>query len=326
MPSFRRTGLGATLVLVMLAIVAPTNVAAAGRFTDDNGSKYEKAIEAVAAAGVMPGCTTHHFCPKTVVTKGKLAVYLARALHLKATVKTKFRDVPQLAGERREEGRGGQDHEGLLDDALLPEHGDHARTDGRPAGQGAAPEGHRQYQVQGRLEAPQVRDGHQPTRDRRARRHLRERQVLPGPQDDPGRGRRVPRQGHGAHHRHAPAPDAGQPRRRRLDPGRKRSPWTRRIPTMSSGRARRRAAPARRSWPPSPRAAIITFDCGPNPVTIPMTATAKVFNDKPDVVLDGGGLVTLDGQGARRILYQNTCDPAQVWTTRSLPGPGPPRR
>ena len=47
-----------------------------------------------------------------------------------------------------------------------------------------------------------------------------------------------------------------------------------------------------------------------------MTATAKVFNDKPDVVLDGGGLVTLDGLGARRILYQNTCDPAQVWTTR----------
>jgi hypothetical protein len=60
---------------------------------------------------------------------------------------------------------------------------------------------------------------------------------------------------------------------------------------------------------------IITFACGPNPVAIPMTVTAKVFNDKPDVVLDGGGRVTLDGQGARRILYQNTCDPAQVWTT-----------
>ena len=79
MPSLRRTGSAFALVLVMLAIVAPTSVAAAGRFTDDNGSKYEKAIEAVAAAGVMPGCTTHHFCPKTVVTKGKLAVYLARA-------------------------------------------------------------------------------------------------------------------------------------------------------------------------------------------------------------------------------------------------------
>jgi hypothetical protein len=46
-----------------------------------------------------------------------------------------------------------------------------------------------------------------------------------------------------------------------------------------------------------------------------MTRTAKVFNDKPDVVLDGGGKVTLSGAGALRILYQNTCDPAQVWTS-----------
>jgi hypothetical protein len=60
---------------------------------------------------------------------------------------------------------------------------------------------------------------------------------------------------------------------------------------------------------------VITFDCGPEPVTIMMEATAKVFNDKPDVVLDGAGLVTLSGMGARRILYMNTCDEAQVWTT-----------
>ncbi len=60
---------------------------------------------------------------------------------------------------------------------------------------------------------------------------------------------------------------------------------------------------------------VITFDCGSAPVTIPMAATAKVFNDQPDVVIDGGGLVTLDGGSARRILYMNTCDPAQVWTT-----------
>lgn len=60
---------------------------------------------------------------------------------------------------------------------------------------------------------------------------------------------------------------------------------------------------------------VITFDCGPDPITIMMEATAKVFNDKPDVVLDGGGRVTLSGMGARRILYMNTCDKAQVWTT-----------
>jgi hypothetical protein len=46
-----------------------------------------------------------------------------------------------------------------------------------------------------------------------------------------------------------------------------------------------------------------------------MAATAKVFNDKPDLVLDGGGKVTLSGGGRLRILYQNACDPAQVWTS-----------
>ncbi|WP_428565484.1 MAG: hypothetical protein ACP59X_04465 [Solidesulfovibrio sp. DCME] len=61
---------------------------------------------------------------------------------------------------------------------------------------------------------------------------------------------------------------------------------------------------------------VIVFACGPAPVTIVLDATAKVFNDTgPRIVLDGGGKVTLSGGGARRILYMNTCDPAQVWTT-----------
>lgn len=61
---------------------------------------------------------------------------------------------------------------------------------------------------------------------------------------------------------------------------------------------------------------VITFDCGPDPVTIMMEETAKVFNDTgPRIVIDGGGLVTLSGMGNRRILYMNTCDEAQVWTT-----------
>ncbi|MEU4744300.1 hypothetical protein AB0G02_28090, partial [Actinosynnema sp. NPDC023658] len=61
---------------------------------------------------------------------------------------------------------------------------------------------------------------------------------------------------------------------------------------------------------------VITFDCGPDPVTITMTVTAQVRNDAaPDVVLDGGGLVTLSGAGQRRILYQNTCDEALGITT-----------
>jgi hypothetical protein len=60
---------------------------------------------------------------------------------------------------------------------------------------------------------------------------------------------------------------------------------------------------------------IITFNCGPNPVTITMTATAKVVNTHRRTVLDGGGKVTLSGAGKVRILYMNTCDPKQVYTT-----------
>jgi hypothetical protein len=61
---------------------------------------------------------------------------------------------------------------------------------------------------------------------------------------------------------------------------------------------------------------IITFDCGPEPVVIKLDETAKIFNDTgPEIVIDGGGKVTLSGRGAHRILYMNTCDEAQVWTT-----------
>jgi hypothetical protein len=60
---------------------------------------------------------------------------------------------------------------------------------------------------------------------------------------------------------------------------------------------------------------VITFNCGPSPVTITLTATAKVRNTTHRIVLDGGGLVTLSGGGVRRILYLNTCDPKQRITT-----------
>ncbi len=61
---------------------------------------------------------------------------------------------------------------------------------------------------------------------------------------------------------------------------------------------------------------VVTFDCGPEPHTIVLDETARIFNDTgPEIVIDGGGLVTLSGGGARRILYMNTCDQAQVWTT-----------
>jgi hypothetical protein len=61
---------------------------------------------------------------------------------------------------------------------------------------------------------------------------------------------------------------------------------------------------------------VITFDCGPEPVTITLDRTAKVWNDKgPKIVIDGGGKVALSGGNKVRILYQNTCDQDQTWTT-----------
>jgi hypothetical protein len=60
----------------------------------------------------------------------------------------------------------------------------------------------------------------------------------------------------------------------------------------------------------------IVFNCGADPVTIVMDRPAKVFNDADqDIVIDGGGLVTLSGGGRSRILYMNTCDENQHWTT-----------
>lgn len=61
---------------------------------------------------------------------------------------------------------------------------------------------------------------------------------------------------------------------------------------------------------------VITFDCGPAPHTIVLDRPARIMNDTgPLIVIDGGGLVTLSGGGRSRILYMNTCDEAQRWTT-----------
>jgi hypothetical protein len=54
-------------------------------------------------------------------------------------------------------------------------------------------------------------------------------------------------------------------------------------------------------------------------MTIVLTSTAKVYNDKgTKLVIDGGNKITLSGGGKIRILYMATCDAAQVYP----PGPG----
>ena len=73
------------------------------------------------------------------------------------------------------------------------------------------------------------------------------------------------------------------------------------------------------------RGGYITFNCGPNPITIPVTATLHTCNTDTcahpwqggvpvnRMVLDGGGLVTLDGQNARGIYYANSCQESFGW-------------
>lgn len=74
------------------------------------------------------------------------------------------------------------------------------------------------------------------------------------------------------------------------------------------------------------RGGIITFNCGPDPVVITLDRPAKVFNNANRVVtIDGGGLVTLSGGGTTRILYMNTCDADQVWTTAQCDNQDHPR-
>lgn len=70
----------------------------------------------------------------------------------------------------------------------------------------------------------------------------------------------------------------------------------------------------------------IVFNTGGKPVTITLPAPAKIFNNAdPDVVIDGGGLVTLSGGGKTRILYMNTCDKNQKWTTSHCQNQDHPR-
>ncbi len=52
---------------------------------------------------------------------------------------------------------------------------------------------------------------------------------------------------------------------------------------------------------------IITFDCGPDPVTIPVTATLNLPTNK-NTVIDGGNKITLDGGNAVQILRFDSPD------------------
>lgn len=65
---------------------------AVNAFVDDNASAHESDINGVAAAQITAGCTTVRYCPGSVVTRGQMASFLARALSLPAATRDWFRD------------------------------------------------------------------------------------------------------------------------------------------------------------------------------------------------------------------------------------------
>ena len=63
-----------------------------GSFWDDDGNVHEAQIEAIAAAGITPGCGPDLYCPKNPVTRGEMAAFLVRAFSLPASPSDIFSD------------------------------------------------------------------------------------------------------------------------------------------------------------------------------------------------------------------------------------------
>ena len=147
----------------------------------------------------------------TVVTKGKMAVYLARALRLKATVTTRFRDVPssQATGVKKVVAAGIM--KGCIATLFCPNTG--------------ITRGHMAALLVKALHLTATGSGHfkdvpkshtfASAIDRLATAGLAitcgSRQLLPGPQAHAGGDSRVPRQGHRANLGHAAASAPGNP-------------------------------------------------------------------------------------------------------------------
>jgi hypothetical protein len=80
----------ALLLAVFMAVLPP-----GGSFVDDDGNVHEGGIEAIAAEGITLGCNppaNDRYCPEKTVTRGQMAVFLARALDLGPTSNDYFID------------------------------------------------------------------------------------------------------------------------------------------------------------------------------------------------------------------------------------------
>lgn len=333
-PSRRRHVAAAALavVVVVASTLVPVTVAGAdasrpgGTFVDDDGSSHEGYIEAVAARRITRGCNppaNNRFCPRDEISRGQMAAFIARARKLTAGAGAdifKDDDGSRFESDIDKLGRA-RITRGCAPRRFCPKdsvtRGQMAAFIVRAFGLTAGADRDRFVDDDrsrferdiNRLAAAGITRGCNPPKNNRFCPHdpvsraematfvgraMKLRPMIPPP-----RGGRT----WGNPDGDAPVPRAG----RAADVSR---------PDHVIGSGTPASCTSAKVVAAVARGGVIVFDCGPKPVTIRMRQTAKVRNDRrPDVVIDGGGLVTLSGGRDTRILYMNTCDPAQVWTT-----------
>ncbi len=325
--------MGAFVVVALTLTSAGTAAAAqlppGGTFVDDDGSIHEGNIEAIAAEGVTKGCNppaNDRYCPDEPVTRGQMAAFLVRAMGYTddgggntftddngSTFET---DIAKLAQAGVTKGCNPPANDrycpdepvtrgqmaaflvramGYTDDGggntFTDDNGSTFETDIAKLAQAGVTKGCN----------PPANDRYCPdaavTRAQMATFLARALDLTPV----------VPPQGE--------LPPPGNPDGTSPVPPEARAENTSN-PDVLVGNGTPSSCTSAAVVDAVARGGVIVFDCGPDPVTIEMLETAKVFNDTgPEIVIDGAGLVTLSGKGERRILYMNTCDQAQVWTT-----------
>lgn len=311
------------LALILFAGVLPPG----GSFLDDDGNQHESAIEAIAAKGITKGCNppdNDRYCPKSIVYRGTMAAFLDRALNLPTTDVDYFTDddtsifeasINRLAAAGITRGCNPPDNTLFCPERAMTRGAMAAmlnRVFRYPSSRADAFTDDDNSVFENDIQAfaaagitrgcnPPDNDHYCPdravTRDTMATfltRALGLTPIIPPERDAP-----LPGNPDGNY----PIPSGG----REVDTS---------SPDIVIGDGTPASCTSQAVVNAVAKGGVITFDCGSAPHTIVMTETAKVVNDTgPEIVLDGGGKVTLSGGGDTRILYMNTCDPDQVWTT-----------
>ena len=313
---------GALALALMFGLLPP-----GGSFVDDDGNTHEGAIEAIAAEGITLGCNppaNDRYCPDDVVTRATMAAFIARAFDLPPTTTDWFidddgstfeADINRLAEAGITRGCNPPANDRFCGDDPVrrgPMAAFIARAFGYPSvdADSFADDDASIFESDiERIAAVGVTRGCNPpandrycpddvvTRDTMAS-FLARALGLPV-MAPPERTAPLPGNPDGD----APVPPAA----RAVDTS---------DPDIVIGSGTPASCTSAAVVDAVARGGIITFDCGDHPHTIVMEQTAKVVNTTgPEIVIDGGGLVTLTGGGTERILYMNTCDPDQIWTT-----------